>query len=104
MSASNKPTLSSALVWLAGLALVALAAFACTREDYEPDPKPQTLVPCDPSAAEDDPLACPPDAAVDAGIDAAPLDAPADADIDAAALDGTAVGPSSRPNEVAPRA
>lgn len=73
MSASNKPTRSSMFVWLPGLALVLLAAIACAREDGVPDPKPQTLVPCDPSAADDDPLACPPDA----GVDAAPADAAA---------------------------
>lgn len=49
--------------------LVALVALAtCAREDGQPDPEPQVLVPCHPGAGEDDPLACPP---VDAGIDAA---------------------------------
>ena len=66
----TKPMRSTLVTWLAGLAIAALAVVACAREDYEPDPATQTLVPCDPGAAEDDPLACPPDA----GIDAAPLD------------------------------
>ena len=64
---------------LAGL--VALAAVInCAREDGEPDPKTQVLVPCDPHAGPGDPLACP-DGAIDAGVDAA-LDSPADAPSD----------------------
>jgi hypothetical protein len=47
--------------------VVAMAAYACTREDGEPDPPVQTLVPCHPDAGSDDPLACPPP--VDAGVD-----------------------------------
>jgi hypothetical protein len=46
--------------------LVAIALTACTREDGEPDPPVQVLVPCDPAAPAGDPLACP----VDAGVDA----------------------------------
>jgi hypothetical protein len=54
--------------------LVALVSSAtCARESGEPEPEPQVLVPCDPQAADDDPLACPP--APDAGVDAA-VDAP----------------------------
>jgi len=61
---------------------------ACQREDGQPDPPVQALVPCDPAAGSGDPLACPPaDAQVDAPrIDAgvgAPIDAPADATPDA---------------------
>jgi hypothetical protein len=61
--------------------LVALVALAtCAREDGQPDPEPQVLVPCHPDASEDDPLACPPvDAGVDSTADAwrdAPIAAP----------------------------
>ncbi|MDB4955452.1 MAG: hypothetical protein JWO36_3021 [Myxococcales bacterium] len=60
---------------LAGL--VALAGLVnCDREDGQPDPKAQVLVPCDPHAPDGDPLACPP-GAIDAGVDA-PADAPLD--------------------------
>ena len=47
------------------------AAAGCHREDGLPYPPTQQLVPCDPSAASDSPLGCPPDAAapVDAGAD-----------------------------------
>lgn len=44
---------------------IASIAASCTREDGLPDPPIQQLVPCDPSAAPDSPLACP--AALDAG-------------------------------------
>ena len=67
-----------------GLALLvaALAALAtCSREDGQPDPPTQVLVPCDPKAPDGDPLACPPDAAIDAAVDAPP-DSPADAPTD----------------------
>ena len=59
--------------------LIALVTSAtCARENGEPDPEPQVLVPCDEAATEDDPLACPtPDAGVDATI--APVDAAPDA-------------------------
>ncbi len=44
-----------------------LVGITCAREDGEPDPKVQVLVPCDPTAMPGDPLACPPpDAAIDA--------------------------------------
>lgn len=50
-----------------GLGLVA----TCAREDGEPDPPVQQLVPCHPDAGPGDPLACPtPDAGLDAGVDA----------------------------------
>jgi hypothetical protein len=44
---------------------IAATAASCTREDGLPDPPIQQLVPCDPSAAPDSPLACP--ALLDAG-------------------------------------
>jgi hypothetical protein len=47
-----------------------LSIYACARDDGEPDPPLQTLIPCDPDAGVDDPLACAP---VDAGIDGATL-------------------------------
>jgi hypothetical protein len=48
--------------------LVAIAALInCAREDGEPDPKTQVLLPCDPQAPVGDPLACPP-GAIDAGV------------------------------------
>ena len=53
-----------ALLLVLGLAIATLVT--CARDDGEPDPPLQTLVPCDPTAAVGDPLACPPDAAVDA--------------------------------------
>lgn len=60
-----------ALVLVSILALSALVT--CVRDDGQPDPAPQELVPCDPSAGSDDPLACPPvDAGLDAGVDAPP--------------------------------
>ncbi len=48
---------------LVAIVLVAAAALAwsCNREDGEPDPPVQMLVPCDPSAPADDPSACPPE-------------------------------------------
>jgi hypothetical protein len=52
---------------LALAVVVAMAVYACTQEDGEPDPPTQHLVPCHPDAGSDDPLACPP--AVDAGVD-----------------------------------
>jgi len=58
----------------------------CSRDDREPDPPTQVLVPCDPAAADGDPLACPAD---DAGIDASPGEQP-----DA----GVSTGPT--PNDV----
>ena len=61
-----------ALALLATLCLGSLVLGACDRDDGEPDPAPQQLVPCDPRAAEGDPSACPPDAAP---TDAPPLDA-----------------------------
>ena len=74
-----------ALVLVAAVAIAALVT--CAREDGLPDPPLQSLVPCDPMAASDDPLACPPaDAAIDAMPDAppdAPPDVPPDATIDA---------------------
>ena len=65
----------------AALALIVLTAAAvgitCAREDGEPDPPIQVLVPCDEGAPAGDPSACPPvDAGVDAAIDAVPTDAP----------------------------
>lgn len=61
------------------LAVLLLCGLAyCTREDGLPDPPPRQLVPCDPDAGTEDPLACPapsddaaasPDAA-DGGTDA----------------------------------
>ena len=53
---------------LVALEFASLAIAACDRDDGEPDPAPQQLVPCDLSAPDGDPTACPPDAA--------PLDAP----------------------------
>ena len=62
--------------------VAALAVLAtCDREDGQPDPPTQVLVPCDPKATDGDPLACPPDASVDAAVDA-PIDAAADAPAD----------------------
>jgi hypothetical protein len=74
------------------LLLLATALTAtCARETGEPDPPQQVLVPCDPSAPDGDPLACPP---ADAGVDAPPdarrdaaRDAAADAAVDASAVD-----------------
>jgi len=63
------------------LALLMLLT-TCSRDDSEPDPPTQTLVPCDPAATEGDPLACP---APDAGVDAAPGERP-DAGVTAAAV------------------
>jgi hypothetical protein len=68
-----------ALLFVLAAAIAALVT--CARDDGQPDPPLQTLVPCDPSGAAGDPLACPPDAAVDAAPDAAP-DAAVDAPID----------------------
>lgn len=62
-------------VLVAATALGMLAT--CDREDGQPDPPTQVLVPCDPKAPDGDPLACPPDAAIDAPADAA-ADTPAD--------------------------
>jgi hypothetical protein len=45
------------------VALAIVAMHGCDRDDGQPDPPDQTLVPCDPQAAADDPTACPPDAA-----------------------------------------
>jgi hypothetical protein len=68
---------------LAVAALLAGAFISCAREDGLPDPEPQVLVPCDPRASDDDPLACPPgDPGLDAGIDA-PIEAAADGSTDA---------------------
>jgi len=47
--------------------LVVYAASSCQREDGLPDPPLRTLVPCNPDAGEDDPLACPALPAVDMG-------------------------------------
>ena len=47
-----------AVVLVLAFAIAAIAA-SCTREDGLPDPPVQQLVPCDPSAASDAPLACP---------------------------------------------
>ena len=59
-----------ALLALLALALVAVLA-TCARDDGEPDPPTQQLVPCHHDAGPDDALACPPpDAGADAGIDA----------------------------------
>ena len=59
-----------ALFALLLLALVGVLA-TCARDDGEPDPQPQHLVPCHHDAGPDDPLACPPpDGGVDAGVDA----------------------------------
>jgi hypothetical protein len=52
------------------LGAAAIAGLTCTREDGQPDPPQQVLVPCDPTAPGGDPSACPPDAGVDAAIDA----------------------------------
>jgi len=65
----------------AAVALIVLVAAAvgitCAREDVEPDPPTQVLVPCDEGAPAGDPSACPPvDAGVDGALDAAPPDAP----------------------------
>ena len=48
----------------------AVLGITCAREDGEPDPPVQVLVPCDPTAMPGDPLACPPppDAAIDAPV------------------------------------
>jgi hypothetical protein len=62
---------------LAILVVLAALAITCTREDGQPDPAPQVLVPCDPHAPDGDPLACPP-GSIDAGVDAA-IDAMTDA-------------------------
>ena len=60
------------LLWLSVfVALGGAALNACSREDGQPDPPPQVLVPCDRDAGEGDPLACPPGAYPD---DAAPTD------------------------------
>jgi hypothetical protein len=53
-----------------------IALAACTREDGEPDPPIQVLVPCDPAAPAGGPLACPVDAGVDAVVDATAAVAP----------------------------
>ena len=62
-----------AFTWVMLLVLpaVSVATSSCTREDGLPDPPPQMLVPSNPSASADSPLACQPDAAValDAGVD-----------------------------------
>jgi hypothetical protein len=50
------------------VACLLLCAAGCTREDGEPDPPIQQLVPCDHDAAPSSPLACP-SAAVDGGGD-----------------------------------
>ena len=61
------------------LVLIVLAAAAvgltCAREDGEPDPPTQVLVPCDEGAPAGDPSACPSvDAGADARADAVPID------------------------------
>jgi hypothetical protein len=38
----------------------------CTREDGLPDPPPQQLLPCQPDAGSEEPLACPPP--LDSGV------------------------------------
>ena len=53
-----------AVVFVLALGIAAIAS-SCTREDGLPDPPIQQLVPCDPSAPPDSPLACP--ALLDAG-------------------------------------
>lgn len=55
------------------LAIAMLLLAACTREDGQPDPPVQVLVPCDPAAPDGDPLACPVDAGVDASVDGTPV-------------------------------
>lgn len=51
------------------LVLSLLALATCAREDGNPDPAPQVLVPCIGQA-------CPPDAGIDAGAVDSPLDTP----------------------------
>ena len=58
--------------YLCALLLVGGLGF-CTREDGLPDPPLQQLVPCNPDAGADDPLACPP-TSDDAGVPDAAAD------------------------------
>ena len=56
---------------------------ACNREDGQPDPPLQVLVPCDPAAPAGSPLSCPDlGVAGDGGQDAGAIDAGADATTD----------------------
>jgi len=47
------------LFWWLLLACGASTLVVCSREDGRPNPPLQELVPCDPEAGADEPLACP---------------------------------------------
>jgi hypothetical protein len=60
--------MKSILLVLAVLTTCAAILFACSRDDGFPDPPVQVLVPCNPDASADDPLACPPLSTDDGGL------------------------------------